>query len=152
MASGFKMMGLNYISKLYLEFYTNVVNSVYGSYSNFTGSLSQGKSTSSKYLANCPKKYFKSILMSNKLFWKKGIDLGPFSYESQKLVDQRKDDIFIGNRKIPYERDPTTDPESYSDEKNPFSDQHPPRIYLSLGTRANDKPEIFKGIMTVLGQ
>lgn len=126
-------------------------NSVYGSIANFYGSLTQGPMVYGD-MAICPKEYYKSILMSNKLYWKKALDIGPLASMSQELVDQRKDDMFVGNRDIPYKRDPKTDPESYAPEaENPFSVEHPPRIYVSLGTRANDKPQIFKGIMAVLG-
>ena len=102
--------------------------------------------------AICPTKFLRTIIMSNKLYWKKALDIGPFSSMTNDLMNYLKNDIFIGNREIPYERDPKTDPEAFSNDKNPFTDKNPPRIYVSLGTRANDKPEIFEGIMTVLGK
>ena len=142
----------NFNVKYLTEFYKNAENSVYGSIGNFYGSLMQAPFVPTKNYRVCPTEYFKTILMSNKLYWKKALDIGPYSYMSEELMNFTKNDIFIGDRQIPYNRDPSTDPEAFSDDKNPFTEQHPPRIYISLGTRANNKPEIFEGIMTVLGQ
>ena len=91
--------------------------------------------------------------MSSPEYWKKAIDISQWKQFSDEMIQNlSRNNIWLGDRDIPYTRDKKTDPESWAPEKpNPFDDGiHKPRIYVSLGTNVNHKVDVLTSIMMVL--
>ena len=100
------------------------------------------------------KNYLKTISMSFPEYWKKILDNSEYKDRASGMMEDLNDKmIWLGNRDIPYPRDTNKDPESWAPEKkNPFDSEHKPRIYFSLGTAQNYKPDIFYKVFKVLSE
>jgi len=143
-----------------IEFYNSYKNiytdSVYSTEDNYncTHNLTFKKSQKDQKVI-CDQ-FFPTVIMSSPVYWKYAIEMGEYKNLADQMVQKLNDNnvMWLGDREIPYERDSSTDPESWNTEgkTNPFDEEHKPRIYVSLGTNANEKPWIFEGIMQVLGK
>jgi len=143
-----KSKKLRHTVNLVLDFVDSITEGVYSSVDNLY--CHEYRDMTSKQEV-CPK-FLPTIVCSTPNYWRKGIQVSQLSDYEEELMNANENVKWLSDR-IPYKRNPKTDPESWApNKKNPFDSNHLPRVYVSLGTAANNNPPIWEGILNALNE